>query len=96
MNTLFDLDSIPEAAPAPKSRTLPHYYIRAKYTDGTWYFLWQSHDNGGGDWRPETELTVNGGKKKPLRYRTRLGAKKALIYHLDSDVQGQVAEWKGE
>lgn len=68
------------------------WYIRAKDSKG-WYFLHLTHANGGGEWESESKLTINGGKMKPLRYKTNSGAKYAVKRHLNSGVIWEVVEW---
>lgn len=89
-------DSIPAVENAPRTKKpKTEYYLRA-VNKGEWYFLWCTHTNGGCEWEPETELTTNGGKKKPLRYKTLSGAQRMLsVYlgYLSHDVPREVAVW---
>ncbi len=76
----------------PKPKVKHEWYIRTQFK-GDWLFLWKTHTNGGGEWVHESALTINGGKRKPLRYKTNAGAKYAVKRHLNSDVIWEVVEW---
>ena len=92
MNTLFDLDTIPTVEPETKLKAKPQFYLRAM-SGGSWWFLWKTHTNGDNEWERESELTINGGKKKPLRYNTLSGAKRMLSIYVGGDVPKEVAVW---
>jgi len=90
MNTQLSMELI---FPAKKPKVKQEWYIRARGGDG-WHFLWKTHANGGGQWAHDFELTINGGKKKPLRYKTYNNAKASVQRHLNNDAIWEVVEWK--
>lgn len=70
----------------------PQFYIRVKAGDG-WRFLWKTHTNGGPEWGYDFELTINGGRKKPLLYKTLSGATRMMHEYLYPDAECKVEVW---
>lgn len=88
----MDLGTVEIIFPPLKKKPKHLWYICAKSGDG-WYFLHLTHANGGGEWEPVSKLTINGGKMKPLRYRTNSGANDSVKRNLRSGVIWEVKEW---
>ena len=92
--TLFDIESIPQTETVTPKKPATRYYLRRKQ-GGSWQFLWKTHTNGGCEWCLEYELTINGGRKKPLLYKTLSGASRMLGEYIGFGV-GSVAVWDGK
>lgn len=90
--TLLGFEDIPIIDPLPKKSV--QYYLRVKAGDG-WHFLWKTHAQGGPEWAHDFELVNNGGKKKPLRYKTVWGAQYATKRFLNSKDIYEVTIWEG-
>ncbi len=91
--SFLDFNAIPVVEQTQKPKVKHEWYILCQFK-GEWFFLWKTHTNGGGEWEHVRELTINGGKKKPLRYKTNAGAKRAAHEHLNNDAIWEVVEWK--
>lgn len=94
---LLDFDSIPVIESAEKLRkSKAEYYLRDLCGD-KWYFLHCTHANGGPEWEDEKDLTINGGRMKPLRYKTYEGAKRQLALYVGwsriLEKRSEVAVW---